>query len=145
MFGIRFCKRKEESHFEKTLLQLAVTPAMLNISMLSEEARGVLEQYQQAVYACRPDLLPVERMGEDCYREALQRIRMQEAPSAAPRIQSFTMEDYDRRVMYKVKSITYCVAYSVQEQENLRERQEAVVVFDYDERLGWLMGSIRTV
>lgn len=143
MFGIRFSKRKEERHFEKTLLQLAVTPAMLNISMLSEEAKGVLEQYLQAVYVCRPDLLPVERMGEDCYREALRRIQMQKAPSAAPRIQSFTMEDYDRRVMYKVKSITYCVVYSVQEQES--ERQEAVVVFDYDERLGWLMGSIRTV
>lgn len=37
-------------------MQLAVTPAMLNISMLPEETRGVLEQYLQAVYACRPDV-----------------------------------------------------------------------------------------
>lgn len=142
MFEKYFRKKTKKNQFEKTLLQLAVTPASLNISMLSESARGILEQYLQAVSARRADILPIEGLEETCYKEALQIIREQKIPAAIPEIQSFAVEDYDRGIMYKVKSITYRAVCSIQEPGGREEHQEMMVVFDYDERLGWLLKSV---
>lgn len=141
LFEKYFRRKTKKNQFEKTLLQLAVAPASLNVSMLSEEARGILEQYLRAVSAGRADILPVEGMEETCYKEALQIIREQKTPTAIPRIQSCTVEDYDRGIMYKVKSITYRVVYFIPETGNREERREMAVVFGCDERLGWL-GSV---
>lgn len=145
MFGKYFCRKAlKKNHYEETLLKLATAPAALNISMLSEDARGVLERYLQALYARQTDLLPAEGMEEACYKRTVQLIQGQEAPvsAAMPRIQSFSVEAYDRSVMYKVGSITYRAVYSIIEPERQDQLWEITAVFNYDERLGWLLGAV---
>lgn len=138
----RLFKNKKKHRKDEVLFKLAVTPASVNISMLTDSAKHTLTQYLGAIHDCRPDLLPIDGMDETFYYDTIDWLWNQEEKGIQEMIQvkELHLNDYDRNSMFVVRSILYMAEYSVGSSD-----YTVLAAFGQDERMGWLLESVKSL
>ncbi len=141
---------KEREHNAR--LQLASKPADLQIGMLIPDVKEVLEAYLMAVYSMDTTMLPMRKMREGIYtyignniiRESIMGYRRMVRNLM---VTSISPMDYENEFTH-ISQIHYEVSYTVEGEYIEGEmgypfhtERDAVFVFVYDQRLGWILSE----
>lgn len=149
MFG----KRKKEKGENDILRILATKPASVNIAMLISDAKKVINKYLLAVYGQKIEQLPVAGMEEEFYYLAVRAIRDEIASGVKRNVTTLDIPkmltaDYDNRIYYAVRSITYDISFCAEgnismDGKNMpyRDYRSARFIFINDSRMGWLLSE----
>jgi len=157
-----FNKKKREAgekFHSQTLSSMAVRPATVNAEWLIGEVTQTLIEYIESFYNLNSDNLPMHKMEEQFYYEAVRRVyvvtnSLEQKNITARRttqlqVENITLEDYDNRVRYAVTSLTYRAIYhitGISRQGNIEEpfnhSGKLLCQFDYDGRMGWLLSKV---
>lgn len=131
-------KRKKQQD-NAALLKLATTPATVNVAMLIDEAGVVLIQYLNAIYNRTPEDLPIDKMEERFYYETIDKLWDKEGtcPKQIPELDAIRLFEYDRNIMYTVRSITYYAEVSIGQ-----SKMGIMATYRRDERMGWLLERV---
>ena len=132
-------KKRNKQQDSTALLKLATAPATVNVAMLIDEAGNVLTRYLSAVCNRKPEALPIDKMEETFYYEAIDKLWDKEGvyPEQKVELDVIRLYEYDRNVMYTVRSITYYAEVFIGQ-----SKIGVIATYRRDERMGWLLERV---
>lgn len=152
MLKFKIRKSSNKAGYTEALFQLAVHPAVLNPSLLKNEAKEIFLLYIKAMITNNPDLLPMEQIEEGLFYRSLELIQLEEGNSPKEiHILSFSVCNYDSSMMYAVKSIIYHVEFFIIEDRELIDGPNPIkpyqlyLSFTYNDRMGWQLNQIAKI
>lgn len=142
---IRFNKKTDDNE-EDFLFNMATKVASVNISYLISDAQKVIYAFIHSLYEKDMERLPYE-MTENFYKSIVRSIENDKIERGLTEliIHELRPVDYDNRIMYTVKTITYEAKYTVigyiikQKKIYFEMKRIGHFVFLNESRMGWIL------